>query len=101
MKCPICNEETVGQETRHWGPEFAHLRCIKAYSLGGTDARRNESVKIEDLERRLALAMRQWEHWKGYALELHDKLQKHEPGGSVMLLNTTDEPRRSAASDSI
>jgi hypothetical protein len=58
MRCPICNEETVGQETRHWGPEFAHLRCIKAYSLGGQDARRNESVKIADLERQLEQAVK-------------------------------------------
>ncbi len=93
MRCAICNEETVGQETRHWGPEFAHAQCVKAYSLGGTDARCSERGKIEDLERRLTLAIRQWDHWKAYALDLHDKLQKHEPGGSVMLLNTgADRP---------
>jgi hypothetical protein len=39
MKCPICADETVGQETQQWGPEFAHKRCVKAYSLGGCDAR--------------------------------------------------------------
>jgi hypothetical protein len=42
-----------------------------------------------DLERRLRLAMRQWDHWKAYALELHDKLQRYEPGPSVMLLNAS------------
>lgn len=39
MKCPICNEETAGELTQRWGPEFAHQRCVKAYSLGGCDAR--------------------------------------------------------------
>ena len=37
--------------------------------------------------RSLAIAMRQWESWKAYALELHDRLSRYEPG-SPMLLNT-------------
>ena len=52
---------------------------------------------IKDLERRLALAMRQWDHWKLYALEMHDRLQKYEPGPSVMLLNAAE---RTAPNDS-
>lgn len=39
MKCPICAEETAGEDVQRWGPEFAHKRCVKAYSLGGCDAR--------------------------------------------------------------
>jgi hypothetical protein len=89
MKCPICNDETAGQETQQWGPEWAHVRCVKAYGLGKADAEQPQQ-KIADLERRLTLAIRQWDHWKAYALDLHDKLQKHEHGGSVMLLNFTD-----------
>lgn len=38
MKCPICNEETAGSEAKMWGCEFAHVACIKAYSLGASDA---------------------------------------------------------------
>lgn len=39
MKCPICAEETIGEDVQKWGPEFAHTRCVKAYSLGRSDAR--------------------------------------------------------------
>jgi hypothetical protein len=34
------------------------------------------------------IALRQWEHWKQYALELQEKLVKYE-GGAPMVLNTT------------
>ena len=34
------------------------------------------------------MALRQWEHWKQYALELQEKLVKYE-GGAPMVLNTT------------
>ena len=34
------------------------------------------------------MALRQWEHWKQYALELQERLVKYE-GGSPMRLNTT------------
>ena len=37
-------------------------------------------------QRQLDTAMRQWETWKAYALELQAKLVKYE-GGSPMLLN--------------
>jgi hypothetical protein len=50
MKCPICNEETAGQETLQWGPELAHGRCVKAYSLGGVDARAEMREKLERLQ---------------------------------------------------
>ena len=40
--------------------------------------------------RRLQIAMRQWEDWKTYALELQKKLVKYE-GGSPMILNTQPE----------
>jgi hypothetical protein len=68
-----------------------------AYERGYAEGAEAERSKGADLERRLTLAMRQWEHWKGYALELHDKLQKHEPSESVMLLNT--EAMRHAAKE--
>jgi hypothetical protein len=38
MKCPICADETAGQETQQWGPEWAHVRCVRAYNLGKADA---------------------------------------------------------------
>jgi hypothetical protein len=41
-----------------------------------------------DMERWLALVTRQWDHWKAYALELHDRLQRYEPATSVMHLNS-------------
>lgn len=39
-------------------------------------------------DRQLSLAMRQWDHWKAYALELQEKLVKYE-GGAPMVLNTS------------
>jgi hypothetical protein len=50
MKCPICADETAGQETQQWGPEWAHVRCVKAYSLGGCDARADLREKLERLQ---------------------------------------------------
>lgn len=37
MKCAICNEETIGTVAKMWGCDFAHVHCIKAYSLGKND----------------------------------------------------------------
>ena len=50
MKCPICNDETAGQETKQWGPEWAHVRCVKAYGLGGADERAKLRGKLESLQ---------------------------------------------------
>ena len=44
----------------------------------------------EQHDRRLQIAMRQWEDWKAYALDLQKKLVKYE-GGSPMILNTRSE----------
>lgn len=44
-------------------------------------------ASIQALERQLVLALRQWEAWKGYSLELQKRLLKHE-GGSPMILNS-------------
>ena len=71
---------------------------VKTYEQGyldGYDAglifanSRVEPVKQEPVvtERQFKLAMKQWEDWKAYALELQEKLVKHE-GGSPMILNT-------------
>lgn len=49
MKCPICAEEIAGQETQQWGPEWAHKRCVMAYSLGGADARMEIRERLERL----------------------------------------------------
>lgn len=46
----------------------------------------------EQDDRRLQIAMRQWEDWKIYALELQKKLVKYE-GGSPMILNTQPSER--------
>ena len=50
MRCPICSDETAGQETQQLGPEWAHVRCVKAYSLGGADARAALREKLEGLQ---------------------------------------------------
>lgn len=78
--------------------EFASLDGSRWYTTTGQDrdcaeaAEEIERLRAElaarPIQRQLDLATRQWDHWKIYALELHDKLQKHEPGGSVMHLNT-------------
>jgi hypothetical protein len=47
---------------------------------------RPHAEQCADLERRLRLAMRQWDTWKAYALELQSRLVKYE-GGSPMVLN--------------
>ena len=44
----------------------------------------------EQHDRPLQIAMRQWEDWKAYALDLQKKLVKYE-GGSPMILNTRSE----------
>jgi len=49
----------------------------------------------EQDDRRLQIAMRQWEDWKTYALELQKKLVKYE-GGSPMILNTQPDHIRDA-----
>ena len=49
-----------------------------------TEAPVQESVN----QRAHEMALRQWEHWKQYALELQERLVKYE-GGSPMRLNTT------------
>lgn len=45
-------------------------------------------------ERSLALAVRQWDRWKAYALELQARLVKYE-GGSPMVLNAPERPSMS------
>lgn len=45
------------------------------------------------LKRQLRLAIRQWDSWKAYALELHARLLRHEPAPSRMVLNApSDDP---------
>lgn len=39
------------------------------------------------------VALRQWDHWKQYALELQEKLVKYE-GGAPMVLNTSPPAQR-------
>ena len=46
----------------------------------------------EQDDRRLQIAMRQWEDWKAYALKLQKKLVKYE-GGSPMMLNTQPQEK--------
>ena len=46
----------------------------------------------EQDDRRLQIAMRQWEDWKAYALESQKKLVKYE-GGSPMILNTQPQEK--------
>ena len=47
---------------------------------------------LQDDDRRLQIAMRQWEDWKAYALELQKKLVKYE-GGSPMILNAQPQKK--------
>ena len=46
----------------------------------------------EQDDRRLKIALRQWEDWKAYALKLQKKLVKYE-GGSPMILNTQPQEK--------
>ena len=46
---------------------------------------RPHAEQCADLERRLTIAMRQWDSWKAYALELQARLVKYE-GASPMVL---------------
>lgn len=45
-----------------------------------------ERERCADMERRLRLAMRQWDTWKAIALDLQARMVKYE-GGSPMVLN--------------
>ena len=70
MKCPICNEETIGTKTKMWGCDFAHVNCIKAYSLGKEDA--------------AALAAQPGsvpEGWKDVIDRVRDSMQHDQPSG--------------------
>ena len=51
-----------------------------------------DMAQPEQDSRRLQIAMRQWEDWKTYALELQKKLVKYE-GGSPMILNTQPQEK--------
>jgi hypothetical protein len=46
------------------------------------------------------MALRQWESWKQYALELQEKLVKYE-GGAPMVLNTTPPAAQPAVPDAM
>lgn len=43
------------------------------------------------------IALRQWDHWNQYALELQERLVKYE-GGAPMVLNTTPPPQPAPSS---
>ena len=74
------------------------LEVLKAaYVPADLDEQRERAItelealaQPEQHDRPLQIAMRQWEDWKAYALDLQKKLVKYE-GGSPMILNTQPE----------
>ena len=74
----ILAQQELPQKER---PDF-----MAGYDAGMADAKRMAQQGEQPTQRQLDTAMRQWETWKAYALELQAKVVKYE-GGSPMLLN--------------
>ena len=55
MKCPICNQEVQPSDhSQQWGPEFAHSRCVVAFSAGSAVQDAMLKSRIKRLEESLA-----------------------------------------------
>lgn len=85
-------------EAEDWRISLAVARL--AVTTGMVPVRSGTLVAVEkdrlDMKRRLTVSTRQWDDWKRYALELHERLQKYEPSTSVMLLNSETPPASAA-----
>lgn len=85
-------------EAEDWRTSLAVARL--AVTTGMVPVRSGTLLAVEkdilDMKRRLTVSMRQWDDWKRYALELHERLQKYEPSTSVMLLNSETPPASAA-----
>lgn len=67
-------------------PQKERPDFMAGYDAGMADAKRMAQQVEQPTQRQLDTAMRQWETWKAYALELQAKVVKYE-GGSPMILN--------------
>ena len=67
-------------------PQKERPDFMAGYDAGMADAKRMAQQGEQPTQRQLDTAMRQWETWKAYALELQAKVVKYE-GGSPMILN--------------
>ena len=78
---------TLALEALENGMKFVWTDPEREAGFVAIDAIKEALAQPEQDDRRLQIAMRQWEDWKAYALELQKKLVKYE-GGSPMILNT-------------
>ena len=74
------------------GMKFVWTDPEREVGFVAIDAIKEALAQPEQDDRRLQIAMRQWEDWKIYALELQKKLVKYE-GGSPMILNAQPDER--------
>ena len=81
---------TLALEALENGMKFVWTDPEREAGFVAIDAIKEALAQPEQDDRRLQIAMRQWEDWKVYALELQKKLVKYE-GGSPMILNTQPE----------
>ncbi len=50
MTCPICNQKIdPSDHSEKWGPEFAHSRCVIAFTAGSAI----QNAKLQDRIKRL------------------------------------------------
>ena len=77
--------------TLEWFEERKHLNYFDWQTQHIADIKEALAQPEQD-DRRLQIALRQWEDWKAYALELQKKLVKYE-GGSPMILNTQPQEK--------
>lgn len=53
MTCPICNQKIdPSDHSEKWGPEFAHSRCVIAFTAGSAI----QDAKLQDRIKRLEQA---------------------------------------------
>jgi hypothetical protein len=81
----LCDADEGKPREEHW--EGWKARRIVA-ALTAPPAAQPAPVQEPVNQRAYEMALRQWESWKQYALELQEKLVKYE-GGAPMVLNTT------------
>jgi len=70
----------------HWGNEDFKQGCQMAW-----EAALEQATQEPVNQRAHEMALRQWERWKTYVLELHERLAKYEDG-APMVLNSTAQP---------
>ena len=72
-----------------FNPELANHEAVRDLLIECRDALADQAQAEPD--RRLQLAMQNYERWKSHALELSARLQQYEPGDG-MALNAAPQP---------